>query len=53
MGWETPNMDHLIRSEIWSQELKDVLLDDLMRWTVGAKKYDAPDIFLMDEVQDG
>lgn len=29
MGWETPNMDHLIRSEIWSQELKDVLLDDL------------------------
>jgi len=36
-GWSTGNMDHLIRSEIWSSELKDVLLDDLqaqgyVRW---------------------
>jgi hypothetical protein len=34
MAFTDANMDHLTRSEIWSQELKDVLLDDLnaMQW---------------------
>lgn len=36
-GWDTGASSHLIRSEIWSTELKDVLLDDLnatsyVRW---------------------
>jgi hypothetical protein len=28
-GFVTTNMDHVIRSEIWSSQLKDVLLDEL------------------------
>lgn len=33
-GFTTGNSEHLIRSEIWSRDLKEVLLDDLMaqRW---------------------
>lgn len=30
MSWTTGAMDHLIRSEVWSQELKEVLEDSLM-----------------------
>lgn len=30
MSWDTSAADVLIRSEIWSRELKEVLLDDLM-----------------------
>ena len=30
MSWTTSNSGHLIRSEIWSRELKEVLEDDLM-----------------------
>jgi hypothetical protein len=33
-GFVTTNMDHLIRSELWSSQLKDVLLDEL-----AAQKY--------------
>ena len=29
-GWTTSNMDHLIRSELWSSQLKTVLEDELM-----------------------
>lgn len=29
-GFATNTTDHLIRSNLWSTELKDVLLDDLM-----------------------
>lgn len=37
MGWTTGNSDHLIRSEIWSRELKEIILDELqgmryVRW---------------------
>jgi len=34
MAFQTSNMDHLIRSEVWSGELKDILEDDLeaTRW---------------------
>jgi len=28
-GFTTASPDHLIRSQIWSSQLKDVLLDDL------------------------
>lgn len=33
-GFTTGNSEHLIRSEVWSRDLKEVLLDDLMaqRW---------------------
>lgn len=30
MGWTTDNSGHLIRSEIWSRELKEIILDELM-----------------------
>lgn len=30
MSWTTGNMAHLIRSEVWSAELKEILLDELM-----------------------
>lgn len=30
MSWTTGSMDHLIRSEIWSRDLKEVLEDELM-----------------------
>ena len=29
-GFTTVNTDHLIRSEVWSSQLKDILLDELM-----------------------
>ena len=37
MSWTTGNSDHLIRSEIWSRELKEIILDELqamkyVRW---------------------
>lgn len=37
MAWTTGNSEHLIRSEIWSREIKEILLDDLkgqryVRW---------------------
>ncbi len=37
MAWTTTNSQDLIRSEVWSQELKDILEDDLfatgyVRW---------------------
>lgn len=37
MSWTTGTAEHLIRSEIWSKELKEILLDDLkgqqyVRW---------------------
>lgn len=40
MSWSTATADHLIRSEVWSAELKEVLRDDLMamgyvRWLDG------------------
>ncbi len=33
-GWTTGNSDHLTRSEIWSRQLKEILIDDLnaTRW---------------------
>lgn len=39
-GWNTSNSDHLIRSEVWSRELKELLEDDLqatnyVRWLDG------------------
>lgn len=33
MSFQTGNMDHLIRSELWSRELKDVLTDELQGTT--------------------
>jgi hypothetical protein len=37
MGWTTGNSEHLIRSEVWSRELKEIILDNLqgmryVRW---------------------
>ncbi len=29
-GWETTNDDHLIRSNLWSSQIKEVLEDELI-----------------------
>ena len=44
MAWTTDAMDHVIRSEIWSRQLKEVLEDDLQ-----AQKY----VDWLDEFPDG
>lgn len=39
----TGNNDHLIRSSLWSQQLKDVLEDDLMAMSYVRMLTDFPD----------
>jgi len=43
MSWQTASMDHLIRSELWSKEIKDVLEDEIFAMRYVRMLQDFPD----------
>ena len=51
-GFTTGNSEHLIRSEVWSRDLKEVLLDDLMaqRWVDWMDEFPDGDTFTIPSV---
>jgi len=43
MSWQTASMEHLIRSELWSKEIKDVLEDEIFAMRYVRMLQDFPD----------